>query len=84
MIPEKIKLDKPIYIGFTILEISKTIIYNFHYNIMKKKYENNNLKLLYMDTDSLIYEIKTYNFFNDLKNHLLPYIDTSNYSKNRF
>ena len=51
---------------------------------MKKKYENNNLKLLYMDTNSLIYEIKTYNFFNDLKNHLLPYIDTSNYSKNRF
>lgn len=84
MLPEKIKFDKPIYVGFSVLEISKTIIYNFHYNVMKKKYENNNLNLLYTDTDSLIYEIKTNNFFNDLKKYLLPYFDTSNYPKNHY
>uniref|UniRef100_A0A2S2R9P8 DNA-directed DNA polymerase n=1 Tax=Sipha flava TaxID=143950 RepID=A0A2S2R9P8_9HEMI len=80
---EKIKFDKPIYVGFTILDISKTFMYDFHYNIMKKKYDHN-LNIVYSDTDSLVYEIKTNDFFGDLKNELLPYFDTSNFPKNHF
>jgi len=61
--------------GFFILDVSKTYIYNFHYNIMKNKY-GKKISLLYTDTDSLIYRIKTNNFFNDLKFDLLDYFDT--------
>ena len=80
---EKIKFDKPIYVGFSILDISKTFMYDFHYNIMKKKY-GNNLNTVYTDTDSLVYEIKTYNFFDDLNSDLLPYFDTSNFPTNHY
>ena len=57
--------DKPVYIGFTILEKSKLHMYNLHYNFFKNKY-NDNAKLMYMDTDSLIYEIITNNIYSDL------------------
>lgn len=80
---EKIKFDKPIYVGFAILDISKTIIYDFHYNIMKNMY-GNKIDIVYSDTDSLVYEIRTYNFFDDIKNKLFSYFDTSNYPKNHY
>ena len=53
----KVKMNKPIYLGLSILEISKTLMYKFWYDYMKPKYANN-VKLCYMDTDSFIINIK--------------------------
>jgi len=80
---ETIKFDKAIYVGSAILDVSKTFMYDFHYNVMKKKY-GKQISSLYSDTDSLIYAIQTVNFFDDLKNDLLPYFDTSNYPKDHY
>jgi hypothetical protein len=77
----KIKLNKPIYIGFTVLEYAKLIMYNYHYNVFKKIY-GNNIQLLYHDTDSFIYEIKTEDLYKDLEEEELNfYFDFSNYEK---
>ena len=54
----KVKMNKLIYLGLSILEISKTLMYEFWYDYMKPKY-NDNVKLCYMDTDSFIMNIKT-------------------------
>ena len=54
----KAKMNQPIYLGLSILEISKRLMYEFSYNYMKQKY-NDNLKLCYLDTDSFIVHIKT-------------------------
>ena len=63
----KIKMNKPVYLGLSILGISKTLMYEFWYDYIKPKYRNN-AKLCYMDTDSLIINIKTENFYNDIAN----------------
>ncbi|XP_072380672.1 uncharacterized protein [Diabrotica undecimpunctata] len=76
----KIIYDKPLYVGFSILDISKTFIYNFFYGYIKKKYHNN-ASLLYTDTDSLILEVETPNFYDDM-NKNIHYFDTSNYMEN--
>lgn len=78
MRPEKIILDKPIYIGFTVLELSKSHMFNFHYSIIKPKY-GESVELCYTDTDSFVYNIQTENFYIDLKRSFLNYFDTSNY-----
>ena len=57
----KIKMNKPLYLSLLILEISKTLMYEFWYNYIKTKYQNNS-KLCYMDTDSFIINIKTEDF----------------------
>jgi len=80
---EKLKFDKAIYVGFAILDISKTIMYDFHYNVMKKSY-GNSLSTVYSDTDSLVYEIRTPDFFEDLKHNFMQYFDTCNYPNSHY
>ena len=78
----KVKMNKPIYLGLSILEISKTLMYEFWYDYMKPKYDNN-VKLCYMDTDSFIMNIKTNDFYKDISNDVENRLDTSNYEVNR-
>ena len=77
----KAKMNKPIYLGLSILEISNTM-YEFWYDYMKPKY-NNDVKLCYMDTDSFIINIKTNDFYKDIANVVENRFDTSNYEVNR-
>jgi len=73
-----VTLDKPIFTGFCILELSKVIMYDFHYNHIIKKYTHSNVKLLFTDTDSLCYYIRTANIYKDMKDDHMLY-DTSNF-----
>ena len=59
----KVVMNKPVYLGQAILDYSKIVIYEFHYDHMNRKYPEDKLTLCYMDTDSLIYDIETDNFF---------------------
>ena len=75
-------MNKPIYLGLSILEISKILMYEFWYDYMKPKYIDN-VKLCYMDTDSFIMNIKTNDFYEDIANDVENRFDTSNYEVNR-
>ena len=75
----KVKMNKPIYLGLSVLDISKTLMYEF---CVKPKY-NDNVKLCYMDTDSFIMNIKTEDFYKDIANDVEKRFDTSNYEVNR-
>ena len=77
----KVKMNKPIYLGLSILDISKILIYKFWYDYMKPKY-NDNVKLCYMDTDSSVMNIKTNDFYKDIANDVEKRFDTSNYEVN--
>ena len=78
----KVKMNKPIYLGLSILEISKLLMYEFWYDYMKPKY-GDKVKLCYMDTDSFIMNIKTEDFYNDIANDVEKRFDTSNYECDR-
>ena len=78
----KVKMKKPIYLGLSILEISKIIMYEFWYDYVKKKY-GDMVKLCYMDTDSLIMNIKTKDFYKDIAQDVEERFDTSNYGVDR-
>ena len=78
----KVKMNKPIYLGLSILEISKILMYEFWYDYMKPKY-GNNVKLCYMDTDSFIMNIKTEDFYKDIANDVEKRFDTSNNEVNK-
>ena len=78
----KVKMNKPIYLGLSILEISKILMYEFWYDYMKPKY-NDNVRLCYMDTDSFIMNIKTNDFYKDISDDVDNRFDTSNYEVKR-
>ena len=78
----KVKMNKWIYLGLSIWEISKTLMYEFWYDYMKPKYANN-VKLCYMDTDSFIINIKTNDFYKDIASDVENRFDISNYEVNR-
>ena len=78
----KVKMNKPIFLGLSILEISNTLMYEFWYDYMKPKY-NGNVKLRYMDTDSFIMNIKTNDFYEDIASDVENRFDTSNYEVKR-
>ena len=78
----RVKMNKPIYLGLSILDISKILMYGFWYDYMKPKY-GNRVKLCYMDTDSFIMSIKTNDFYKDISIDVNKRFDTSNYEINR-
>ena len=79
----KVVMKKPVYPGQAILDLSKIVMYEFHYDYMKPKYDGENLKLCYMDTDSLVYEIKTEDFYADIADDVPARFDTSGYIPDR-
>ena len=76
----KLVYNKPIYLGMCILDLSKTLMFEFHYDYIKNKYSDR-AKLLMTDTDSLIYEIKTDDFYNDIAEDVESKFDTSEFNK---
>ena len=77
----EVKMNKPVYLGQAILDISKVLMYKFWYNYIKTKF-GDNARLCYMDTDSFIISIKTEDFYKDIANDVKKWFDTSNYDKN--
>ena len=77
----KVKMNKPIYLGLLILEISKILMYEFWYDYMKPKY-GDNVKLCYMDTDSFIIYIKTEDFYKVIAEDVETRFDRSDYKVN--
>ena len=78
----RVKINKPIYLGLSILDISKILMYKFWYDYMEPKY-GNDVKLCYMGTDSFVINIKTEDFYKDIANDVEKRFDTSNYEVNR-
>ena len=76
----KVVMNKPVYLGQAILDLGKSVMHEFHYDYMKPKY-GGNLKLCYMDTDSLVYHIKTEDFYEDIAKDVETRFDTSGHSK---
>lgn len=75
-------LNRPLYTGFSVLDISKIYMYEFHYNHIKKLYDSK-AKLLFTDTDSLCYSVQTKNIYLDMAQNLNLY-DTSDYPEEHF
>ena len=78
----KVKMNKAMHLGLPILDISNPLIYEFWYDYIKPKYEDN-ATLFYMDLDSFFIHIKTENFYKDIGDHVKKRFDTSNYDVDR-
>ena len=76
----EVKMNKLIYAGQAILDISKTLIYEFWYDYIKPKYGNKG-RLHYTDTDNFVIYVKTDDFYKDIANDVERLFDTSNYDK---
>ena len=76
----EVKMNKPIYLGQAILDISKTLMYEFWYDYIKPKY-GDKARLCYMDTDSFVMHIKTEDFYKDIAGDVERWFDTSNYDE---
>ena len=74
----EITMNKPVYLGQAILDISKTLMYDFYYGYIKSKF-GNKVKLAYMDTDSFIMQIFTDDFHKDISSDVDIWFDTSCY-----
>ena len=72
----ELTFNKPVYLGMCTLDLSKTLMYDFHYNYIKQKY-GDKAKLLFTDTDSLMYEIQTEDFYKDIGEDVKHKFDTS-------
>ena len=77
----KVYFNKPVYVGQAILDLSKTLKFNFHYEYIKKKY-GKKAELLFTDTDSLMFQIKTKDFYKDIAGDVMDKFDTSDYPPN--
>ena len=77
----KLYFNKPVYLGMSILDLSKSLMYDIHYNYIKTKYRDK-VKLLFTDTDSLAYEIATKDFYKDINSDIEKLFDTSDYPTN--
>ena len=73
-------MNKPVYLGMCILDLSKIVMFDFHYNYIKPKY-GKNAKLLFTDTDSFLYEIQTEDFYKDISGDVKDRFDTSDYKE---
>ena len=80
----KVVMNKLVFLDQAILDLSKIVMYEFHYDYMVPKYSLEKLKLCYMDTDSLVYDIKTEDFYEDIANDVGARSNTSGYSKTDF
>ena len=78
----KVVMNKPVYLSQAILDLSKIVMYEFHYDYMVPKY-GHRLKLCYMDRDSLVYHIKTKDFYADITDDVPARFNTSGYCPNR-
>ena len=74
----EVVLNKPMYVGFSVLDISKTCLYRFHYDVMPKLVGDDKFSLLYTDTDSLIYSIETEDIYRKIKANI-EHFDTSDF-----
>ena len=81
----KVWMNKPVYVGMSILDLSKTLMFDFHYGYVKKKWENcdgrSRCEVLYSDTDSLVLKIETDDFFADISGDVAEWFDTNEFAE---